>query len=535
MSTPLLPLPIDLSTFDVLRNNGYLYVDKTQHAYNLITKGRRYFLSRPRRFGKSLLVSMLKAVLLGNRPLFDGLWIAHSDYQWKQHGVITLDFSGLDFQSGEELAGVLCKALARVAHSYELTVILDGTNPGLDLTTVVEALYKRFGKVAILIDEYDSPILKTLHNVEQAQLIRDRLHGFFSVIKSLDEYINFVFITGVSSFAKAGIFSGMNNLQIITMRDNCADICGYTDAELDHYFKSYIQAWANKDAISYAEQREKIKHWYNGYRFSSNVTTVYNPFSLMNALYENKFENFWFRSGTPKFLVEQLKRKQNTDFDEFDAAIYPGALKVSQDSLGIFDVGATPLPALMFQTGYLTISDYDSSKNMYRLGYPNHEVEKALQIYLLAIFTHLNTITAEDMALQLQTAFQSHDAESIVQVLKRLFAHIPYQIHAKEEKFYHALLQMAFIVAGMNAHAEYSTSHGRIDMVIEEPTATYIVEVKFKARASKALAQIEERKYYEKFMNKGKKLILLGLAFTRGEAKFDIEYAVKILASSKNT
>lgn len=529
MKSAFLPLPVDLSTFSKLRTEGYLYVDKTQHAYDLAMKGHRYFLSRPRRFGKTLLVSMLREMLLGNRELFSGLWIETSDYQWKKHGVIAIDLSSLDFQSVAELSQGLCEMLAHVASSYGLDIVLGRTIPGLDLIGVVHALHKQFGRVAILIDEYDSPILKKLQDPTEAQAIRDTLHGFFSVIKSLETYIDFVFITGVSSFAKAGIFSGMNNLQILTMRDKYADICGYTEAELDSYFTGHIQAWADKDSVPYAEQRQKIKEWYNGYRFTKELTKVYNPFSLMNALHEQSFENFWFRSGTPKFLVEELKRKQQEDFSYFDTIVDPGLLEVSQDSLGIFDIGATPLPALMFQTGYLTVVDYDRENNTYRLGYPNREVEKALQKYLLALFAHVDSTVAEDNSLQLKKAFYNQDIDAVVPILKRLFAHIPFQIYAKEEKFYHALLQMAFTIAGIPAHSEFSTNNGRIDIVIEWPKIAYVIEVKFNTEASEALAQIEERKYYERFMNKGRKVILLGLAFRREDRSFDIKHEYKIL------
>lgn len=392
MASSRLPrLPLDLSTFRTLRQENYIYVDKTQHAYNLITEGRRFFLSRPRRFGKSLMVSMLQEVLLGNRDLFAGLWIDSSDYSWHTHGVIAIDLSSLGTKDEKGLEAGLCDMIAGVAEMYTLHVVLDRISPGLDLHKVVKALHARFGRVAVLIDEYDSPVLQQLNNREQAETIRDALRRFFSTIKGLDAYIDFVFITGVSSFAKAGIFSGMNNLQVLTLRESCTDICGYTDSEVDTYFAGHVEAWANKLSIPYAEQRHKIKYWYNGYRFSSATTTLYNPFSVMYALYNQKLENFWFSSGTPKFLIGELKRQEREHPDAFKAMMQNEFVEVSEGSLGTFDVGLTPLPALMFQTGYLTIAHYNNVQNSYQLGYPNYEVKQALQLYLLSIVTSLDS------------------------------------------------------------------------------------------------------------------------------------------------
>ncbi len=371
----MLKLPVDISSFAVLRTSGYLYVDKTEHMYRMITGGRRYFLSRPRRFGKSLLVSTLKEILAGNKQLFNGLWIASSDYAWPEHGIINLDFSKISAESVDSVERRLQDMLIFVAQKYNLSVDITIQEPGQFLEKVVIELFKKFGRVAILIDEYDSPILKTLHDKDLALAVRNKIQHFFTTIKSLDEYVQFVFITGVSSFAKAGLFSGINNLRVITLNEKYAAICGYTDNEIDHYFSEYITDWANIANIPYDDLRQQIKSWYNGYSFGYNVAKVYNPFSLMNALDIKQFKNFWFQSGTPTFLVEILK-KEYTKFD-------PNQLIISEDMLGVFDVGAVPVVALMFQTGYLTITDYDSESELYRLDYPNSEVKRSFQQVIL--------------------------------------------------------------------------------------------------------------------------------------------------------
>lgn len=491
MTLNLPRLPLDIATFRMLREENYLYVDKTKHAYNLITGGRRFFLSRPRRFGKSLLVSMLKEVLLGNRKLFQGLWIDTSDYGWMPHGVISLDLSSLDVTTPQELTLGIADRLEVIVRTYSLNIVLDRVRAGLDLHKVVVALYERFGRVAVLIDEYDSLVLRSLHDKERAKAMRDALHSFFSAIKGLDEYINFVFITGVSSFAKAGIFSGMNNLQLITTDESYADICGYTDSEVDTYLSPYIEMWAQKASVPFNEQRKQIKDWYNGYRFSSSTSAVYNPFSVMYALHRQQLGNFWFASGTPTFLVDELKKKRRDEPETFNTIVQGEAIEVSQDSLGVFDVGLTPLPALMFQTGYLTIIDYDKAQKSYRLGFPNHEVHQALQLYLLSIVTNLNTETTESTAFKLSSALNKKDIESAIQTIKLFFAHVPYQLHELKEKYYHALLQMMFTVAGIAAQSEFSTNYGRIDIVVELASIIYIIEVKLNKPATEALEQIE--------------------------------------------
>ncbi len=377
-------LPLGIQTFHRLRADNCVYVDKTEHAYNLITRGYRYFLARPRRFGKSLFVSTLHEILSGNKALFDDLWIAQSDYQWKPHGVIKLDFSSVVGTDVERFEAGLQTVLIEIANAYELD--LNSTALELMLRSLIKALYKQFGRVAILIDEYDSPILRMLHDHERANKIRNAIQQFFSAIKSLDTEVDFVFITGVTSFAKAGLFSGINNLTIITLDKQYATICGYTDQEIDHNFSDFITVWAEKENVSYDQIRGQMKTWYNGYHFGENVTAVYNPFSVMHALNIQTFENFWFQSGTPTFLVEVLK-KEYKDFD-------PERLTMTKDTLGIFDVGATPLLALMFQAGYLTIVDYDSESQEFTLDYPNTEVKRSLQ-YLLEVFVHLNSIVTD--------------------------------------------------------------------------------------------------------------------------------------------
>ena len=517
----MLKLPVDISTFSELITSHYVYVDKTQYVYNMITGGRRFFLSRPRRFGKSLLVSTLKEVLTANKAIFNGLWINSSDYSWQEYGVINLDFSTFTAQNVTTFQEGLRSELSTIAQDYN--VVIDPTikDASVLLKKLVSELFKRFGRVAILVDEYDSPILKTLHNESLSKEIRDTIQHFFTTIKGLDAQVQFAFITGVSSFAKAGLFSGINNLRIMTLDDQYAAICGYTDTEVDHYFADYITEWAHKENNTHQEIRQHIKKWYNGYHFGENVVSVYNPFSLMNALNSKKFENFWFQSGTPTFLVELLKKQSSSfDIEEFE---------ISKDFLGMFDVGNIPTLALMFQAGYLTIISYDADLQLYKLDYPNEEVRVSFQKYLLEVFAHISPFDADRMSRELRVAFIKCDIEKVVAILRQLFAHVPYQLHMQQEKYYHSLLMMICIGAGIKAQSEYSTSHAQIDLVLEFPKIIHVIEVKFNKTAEEALAQIEERRYYERFIKEGKEIMLLGLAFKREPSVFDITYALKQL------
>ena len=512
----MLKLPLDISTFSELRTSNYLYVDKTEYIYKMITGGRRFFLSRPRRFGKSLLVSTLHEVLTANKPLFKNLWIDKSDYEWKEYGVINLDFSLLMPNDIATLHHNLKRDLLLIAEHYSISFNESINDPSSLLIYLARHLFNRFGRVALLVDEYDSPILKALENQELSENIRNEIQQFFSTIKGLDKYIQFVFITGVSSFAKAGLFSGINNLQILTLHDEYGTICGYTDQEIDHYFHGYITEWAQKSNIPFETLRKQIKHWYNGYRFGDNTQAVYNPFSFMNALKIQQFKNFWFQSGTPKFLVEVLKRNENSyDLDNFT---------INEDSLGIFDVGKTPILTLMFQAGYLTISDYNPQRQSYTLQYPNEEVRISFQKYLLEVFAHIESTHAAQLSIKLYQAFEQENIEQVIEILHQFFAHVPYQLHMKEEKYYHALFTMICIGARIKAQSEYSTSLGRIDLVLEFPKVIYVVEVKFNKSPEEALQQIKERRYYERFLSQDKSIILLGLSFKREPSNFDIAY-----------
>ena len=356
------------------------------------------------------------------------------------------------------------------------------------------------------------------------------MKNFFSAVKSLDEYLDFLFITGVSSFTKSGVFSGMNNLMMITLEPEFAAVCGYTDEEVDACFAPYIKEWAKKEKISYGTLREQIRAWYDGYHFGEDTPAIYNPFSLVKALLAKRFQNFLFTTGTPSFLIEELKKEQRRQECEiFDLE----QLKASQDFLESSDVNEISLPTLLFQTGYLTIDSYDVEAESYNLKFPNLEVRTSLLKRLLCMFANVEPNVANYLTSKLKPLLIKKDIEGAVNQLKKIFSNVPAQLHMEREQFYHALLQVACMAAGIKTQAEYNTSQGRIDLVLELPDVFYIIEVKYNGSAKSALAQIEKQKYYEPFLDNKKSIWLIGLAFKRhakkkkGSSQFELTYVCK--------
>ena len=380
-------LPISISEFSELRQKNCVYVDKTKHVYSLLTNSCRAFLSRPRRFGKSLLLSTLAAALQGKKELFKGLWLESSNYAWNPVAVIRFDFSELSIESSESFKSSLLIVMQRIANQYGVTLGLD-LNVNAALGVLIDSLCnevtkKPFESVAVLIDEYDHPILHTLHNSKLAIEIRDIMKSFACVIKARATVVKFVFVTGVSAFSKSGLSSGLNNLTNLTMNKKFFDICGYTDEEVDLYFKEHIEVWAGEENIPYKTLREDLKTWYNGYCFKEKTATIYSPFSLTCALDAQEIQNFWFESATPQFLLDELckaERQQECHYLNLED------LTGNMNLLQTFEIECIPLTALLFQMGYLTIKARDSITRFYQLKYPNEEVKTALHTHLCASF-----------------------------------------------------------------------------------------------------------------------------------------------------
>ncbi len=505
-------LPIGIQNFPELRTGGYLYVDKTKDIHKLVVSGKYYFLSRPRRFGKSLLVSTMKELFSGNRELFTGLWI-EDRWDWsKTNPVLHIPFAQLDYKTNG-LDVELQKHIQDVAHSYGIG-LRDGSLKN-QFGELLKLLAETKGQVVLLIDEYDKPIIDYLgKEIEQAKANREILKNFYSIIKDSDPHLRLVFITGVSKFSKVSIFSDLNNLDDLTMHDYRSNmLLGYTQEELEHFFREHIvQAAATQD-ISEEKLLGQIKHWYNGYSWDGSAF-VYNPFSILNFFQKRVFLNYWFKTATPTFLIDLIRERQYYDFDGVEvSASFFDAFQIDRD---------IPLGALLFQTGYLTIKRYDSTTDLYTLGYPNWEVRKSMLEYLLSAFASLDPGMEAQPVLKARRALQEENIEQLVEVINHLLYNLPHQLHdQREERFYHLLLHIFFDYIGLEIHSEVNTARGRLDAVVELEDKVYCFEFKYNGTASDALAQIKQRGYLDKYRSSGKKLIAIGINFNSEKREVD--------------
>jgi hypothetical protein len=508
-------LPTDINTFSTMITGNYIYVDKTKYIYDLFSGGSRYyFLSRPRRFGKSLLISTLKELFAGNKELFKDLWIYTSDYSWEPFPIIHLDFSLLDRETVQELKLSLAWTITNIAERYSLDI---SKAPTLNskFVLLVEKLAER-NKVVVLIDEYDKPILDHLSDIKRAQAHRDLLKGFYDTLKGLDAYLRAIFITGVSKFSKTSIFSGINNLNDISLDFEAAQLLGYTHDEVQIFFSSHIKEIALEKGQSIETVLDEMKKWYNGYSFSEQMVKVYNPFSVLYFLQKKKLLNYWFESGTPSFLIN-LVRKQYKSLEDIPNA------QVSRSSLGTFEIENIPLIPLLFQTGYLTITDYNENSQKFSLNYPNLEVEESFTKYLVATLAQTSTIAIDTIIANLQEALDTNNIASFCTYLQTLFAQIPYTLHKESESYYHSLFQFLMSLLSIESQSEILTNVGRIDLVIITKKYIYIFELKFNSNPDIALRQIKEKRYYERYIAQGKQIVLVGLSFNHIKKVLNIE------------
>ena len=505
-------LPLGIQTFSKIIENNHIYVDKTKHIYDLIKHGSCYFFSRPRRFGKSLLCSTLEQIFLGNKELFKNLWIYDSDYDWKPHPVIRFDMSKLDKKSPKRFEQNLTWKIKELALSHDIDL---GDAPSIGAMTekLIAELSKKHGsRVVVIVDEYDDPILEHINNEKTAEEMKEVLRDFYKIFKSSDEYIKFIFLTGITRFSKISVFSGLNQLKDITMSSRFSDLLGYTQNELETYFKQHIKATAKERSETIDETLRQIRHWYNGYRFSKKVLSVYNPFSVMTYFDavvidgDPDFSNYWFKTGTPTFLIK-LMQKNAIEY----AATEP--VRATQNQLENFNIQTLPIKTILYQAGYLTISNYYKMEQQYKLDFPNAEVRESLLDCLLVSMSHTDEIIIDNLPRNLLNALEKEDFNLLQQHLYQLYVEIPYTIKIASEKYYQTIFLLAFKFLGIKIDVEVVTNIGRIDATITLPNKIYIIEFKIDQSADIALQQIKKKKYYEKFLGRNKKLILVGVNF----------------------
>jgi hypothetical protein len=490
-------------SFEKLRQEGYLYVDKTEYIWNLINPaGEAYFLSRPRRFGKSLTVSTLKAIFEGKRELFQGLAIDDKPYDWKPYPVIHLDWNGWAVDSVEDLRQSMKDMLGSVARQYDLQ--LTGKNPQMQFRELIENLAQK-EKVILLIDEYDKPILNNLSKPWSKEIL-ETLKGFYSVVKACEYLERFVFITGVSKFCHVSLFSDLNNLTDITMDARYATMFGYTQEELEANFGDRIADFSGDTDIEV--YKNEIKNWYNGYRFHKNAKTVYNPVSLA-YFFENggEFNNYRFSTGTPSFLMELTKQKEFN----FEAALKEA---VPQVAFSAFEIDNIDPLTLLLQTGYITIKSTEErfGQTWYFLDFPNREVAGAFSTYILNSYTGKTQTASVQFTAEIATALLNKDLKKLRKVMEVFFAEIPYTSHKKQESTFQTIFFSIFRLLGLYVEAESATNDGRIDAVVLTNEAIFIFEFKLDNDPT-ALEQIKEKEYGKKYLLDKRDIYIIGVNF----------------------
>ncbi len=500
--------PIGIQDFGKIRRDGYVYVDKTDLIYKMTHGSGRYiFLSRPRRFGKSLLVSTLEAYFSGEKELFDDLAIAGLEKDWVQYPVLRFDLTGQTYDSEYSLTDALNAQLKRYEEKY--SVAESEGSVASRFRTLIETANNVTGlPVVILIDEYDKPIVDNIGDEALTDAFRRQLQGFYSVMKAKDGCIGFGFLTGVTKIGKLSVFSGLNNLKDISMDARYTDICGISEKDLRKYFQESVRELAEANRISVEQCYEKLARMYDGYHFCEDSDGMYNPFSLLNTFDSLKFRQYWIETGTPSFLVEVMKR---TDYD------VTGIATEEADSTLLTEIDTAfhnPVP-LLYQSGYLTIKSYDEVTGIYTLGFPNLEVKNGFLSFLLNYYTTARG-AGSLLIRQMSSDLIGGRPKDFMKRMEAFFARQNYQIQGAAEKDFHYAMSIILQLLGENVtvHSEDATSEGRMDLLVETPRFVYIIEIKINDTAEAALEQIEEKGYARKFADDARQVFKIGIRFS---------------------
>jgi len=500
--------PIGIQTFEKIRKENYVYVDKTKYVYDLANNGQYYFLSRPRRFGKSLLLSTLEAFFRGRKELFKGLFIYDQEWDWVEYPVFHLALNGQDYNSVENLDDTLKYYISEWEKAYNIPINPTISTVEVRFANCIRRASEIMGRpVVILIDEYDQPLL---HNIEQGKedlhnTMREHMQAFFSVMKAQDQYIKFAILTGISKFSKVSVFSGLNNLKDISFNDNTNAICGISETELKKYFNGSISQLAEANHMTVEQTMSRLKKEYDGYHFCEDGEGIYNPFSILNVFDNMKFRHYWTATGTPSFLIKLLENR-NWNLSEIS-----GSTVSEADIMGSDRYLTNPIP-MLFQSGYLTIKGYDAEFNEYLLDYPNEEVAEGFNNDLLKSYScHKD---ADVLIKEFVKNVRKGDAESFMRLLESLLAGIPYDQILDKELHYENMMYLVMKLMGFYTQTEYKTSRGRIDMVVKTDRYIYVMEFKLHGTAEEALSQIKEKEYAKPFESGEKEIILIGAAFS---------------------
>ena len=496
--------PIGIQNFESLRKDGYLYVDKTALIYQLAKRGRYYFLNRPRRFGKSLLISTLEAYFQGKRELFQGLAMEELEKEWLQHPILHLDLNIEKYDSIESLGNILNNALTRWEKIY-------GDEPSeasfsLRFAGIIRRAHELTGqRVVILVDEYDKPMLQAINNEELQREFRNTLKPFYGALKTMDGDIKFALLTGVTKFGKVSVFSDLNNLNDISMDKQYVSLCGMTEEEIHRYFEDDLRRLATAQDMTYEETCTRLKEAYDGYHFRQNSEGIYNPFSVLNTFAKQEFGSYWFETGTPTYLVELLKQN-HYNLEQMSHE------ETNSEVLNSIYADESPIPVI-YQSGYLTIKDYDPRFENYILGFPNREVEEGFIKFLMPFYTNVNKVEFPFEIQQFTREIESGQPDAFLRRLQSFFADTPYELIRDLEVHYQNVLFIVFRLVGFYVKAEYHTSEGRVDLVLQTDRYIYVMEFKLEGSAEEALQQIEAKHYARPFEADSRQLFKIGINF----------------------
>lgn len=499
--------PIGIQSFEKLREEGYVYIDKTDLVYDLAHQGAVFFLSRPRRFGKSLLVSTLEAYFQGRRELFKGLAIEKLEQDWISYPVIHLDMSGKTYLNANSLTAHLNSLLEPYESQYG--IIKQDREPDERFLNLIRTICEQTGrKVAVLIDEYDKPVLEAIGNEDLTDQYRRRLKGFYGVLKSADPYLKFVLLTGVTKFSQVSVFSDLNQLRDISMLPQYDTICGITEEELEANFQEDIAALAEAEQRSYPEMLEYLRRKYDGYHFSEAMHGVYNPFSILNVLNDKLCRDYWFQTGTPTYLMELLKRSS------YDITNLEG-VKLASGSFADYRANTEmPIP-MIYQSGYLTIKGYDRDFNEYTLGYPNGEVKNGFLSFIAPAYVE-GYGSGDFITSNFARDLRDGNVDAFMSRLQSLIASMNYELFDKnlKEKYFQTIFYLVFSLVGAVVRSEVHTSSGSIDAVVETKTNIYMFEFKMDRTPEEALKQIEDKHYADRYKSDRRPVTRIGASFS---------------------
>ena len=504
--------PVGIQNFESLIKDGYAYVDKTGFVYKLVSEGRYYFLSRPRRFGKSLLLSTLEAYFEGKKELFQGLRISELETEWESYPILHLDLNAVEYKTQDSLYDVLDFQVSSWEKNYGINSLK--AEIAVRFRNIISRVSEITGKrVVILIDEYDKPLLQTIDNPDLQENYRKTLKAFYGNLKTCDEHIRFAFLTGVTRFSKVSIFSDLNNLDDISLIKNYSEICGITEEELHDNFEEGVGELAEANDMGVEECYAKLKEYYDGYHFSVDSKGMYNPYSVLKTLRNKQFGSYWFETGTPEFLVKRLQNI-NYSLDDFTTQT------VTTKTLGSIDTEDNPLP-LLFQSGYLTIKYYNKRFDSFTLGFPNHEVNEGFTQYLGPYYSPKRFNKSNFSLENFVCDIESGDAEGFVRRLSAMFADGNYQIVGDQEIYFQNTLYVFFKLLGFYVEVERHTNDGRMDAVIQTADYLYVIEIKVDKTADVALQQIEDKHYADPFAVDSRKLFKIGINFNSSRRCID--------------